>query len=212
MAQPGERWLYNTGASVLGVLLSRAAGVPLGDVYRSRVFAPLGMRDSAFWTPDAGRLPTAYFPAPDGLQVWDPPDGKWNRAPAFGDGAAGLLSTAEDLLALARMMLGGGDPVLSGDAVREMTRDQLSPQQRAAAGSVMADHQSWSFCQAVSVGGPHPGAYGWDGGLGTSWLVDPARDLIVIALTQRLFNDPQLPPVHRDLQAAAYAAATTATA
>jgi CubicO group peptidase (beta-lactamase class C family) len=207
LAQPGERWLYNTGASVLGVLLSRAAGVPLAEVYRSRIFEPLGMENTAFWTPEADRLPTAYFPTPDGLQVWDPPDGKWNRAPAFGDAAAGLISTAEDLLALARMMRRGGEPVLSGDAVKEMTRDQLTPQQRAAAGSVMADHQSWGLCQAVSVDGPHPGAYGWDGGLGTSWLVDPAPDLIVIVLTQRLFNDPQLPRVHRDLQDAAYAAA-----
>ncbi|HXW47688.1 MAG TPA: hypothetical protein VEL03_23020, partial [Streptosporangiaceae bacterium] len=50
------------------------------------------------------------------------------------------------------------------------------------------------------------GAFGWDGGLGTSWLVDPASDLIVIVLTQRLFESPELPSVHRDIQAAAYAA------
>ncbi len=54
--------------------------------------------------------------------------------------------------------------------------------------------------------GPRAGAFGWDGGLGTSWLVDPARDLVVIVLTQRMFDDPALPAVHRDLQAAAYAA------
>jgi CubicO group peptidase (beta-lactamase class C family) len=210
LAQPGERWLYNTGASVLGVLLSRAAGLPLADVFRTRIFEPLGMHDTAFWTVDVGRLATAYLSTPDGLQVWDPPDGKWNRAPAFGDAAAGLLSTADDLLAMARMLIRGGDPVLSDDAVKEMTRDQLTPQQRASAGPVIEDHQSWGLCQAVDVDGPHAGAYGWDGGLGTSWRIDPVHDLIVIVLTQRLFSDAQPPPVHRDLQAAAYTAAATA--
>lgn len=47
---------------------------------------------------------------------------------------------------------------------------------------------------------------GWDGGLGTSLLAHPARDLAVIVLTQRLFQTPQPPAVHTDLQAAALAA------
>ena len=49
--------------------------------------------------------------------VWDRPAGQWSRPPAFGDGAAGLVSTADDLLAFARMLLRGGEPVLSPDAV-----------------------------------------------------------------------------------------------
>ena len=64
------------------------------------------------------------------------------------------------------------------------------------------DGRSWGFCQAVY----DSGAFGWDGGLGTSWLVDPSRDLTVIVLTQRMFESPDLPQVHRDIQAAAYAA------
>lgn len=59
LAQPGERWLYNTGAAVLGVLLARAAGMPLPDVLRTRIFIPLGMGDTAFWAEDTARLATA---------------------------------------------------------------------------------------------------------------------------------------------------------
>ena len=55
IAQPGERWLDNTGASVLGVLLSRAAGRPFGELLRSRVFEPLGMGDTALWTSEVDR-------------------------------------------------------------------------------------------------------------------------------------------------------------
>jgi CubicO group peptidase (beta-lactamase class C family) len=50
------------------------------------------------------------------------------------------------------------------------------------------------------------GGYGWDGGLGTSWVVDPGHDLVVIVLTQRMFETSALPQAHRDIQAAAYAA------
>ncbi len=205
LAQPGARWLYNTGASVLGVLLSRAAALPIADVLRSRVFEPLGMRNTAFWAADQSRLATAYVATPGGLQVWDPPDGQWSRPPAFGDGAAGLVSTADDLLALARMLLRGGDPVLSAEAAAAMTRDQLTPEQKKGAAGFL-EGRSWSFCQSVVTEGPHAGAFGWNGGLGTSWLVDPGRDLTVVVLTQRLFDNPMPPQVHRDLQAAAYSA------
>jgi CubicO group peptidase (beta-lactamase class C family) len=205
IAQPGQRWLYNTGASVLGVLCARAAGTPFTDVLRTRLFERLGMRDTAFYAADATRLLTSYVPGPDGLTVWDEPDGQWSRPPAFGDGAAGLVSTADDLLAFARMMLRGGDPVLSTDAVREMTRDQLTPEQRDSARGFLVG-RSWGLCQSVVTEGPYAGAYGWDGGLGTSLLMDPARDLTVIVLTQRLFETAQAPPVHVDLQTAALAA------
>jgi CubicO group peptidase (beta-lactamase class C family) len=58
----------------------------------------------------------------------------------------------------------------------------------------------------VQTAGPRAGAFGWDGGFGASWLADPARDLSVIVVTQRMFESPQPPPVHRELQAAAYGA------
>ncbi len=202
LAQPGERWLYNTGASVLGVLLARAAEQPLGEVLRTRLFEPLGMRDTAFWTTETGRLATSYIPSPDGLVAWDQPDGRWSRPPAFGDGASGLLSTVDDLLAFARMLLAGGGQVLTPEAARAMCTDQLTDAQRAhgGLGPNFFNGRSWGFCQAVM----DRGAYGWDGGLGTSWLVDPASELTIIILTQRMFDDPGLPRAHRLIQAAAY--------
>jgi CubicO group peptidase (beta-lactamase class C family) len=55
MHQPGERWMYNTGAQVLGILLQRAAGQPLEDLLGERLFGPLGMTDTAFSVPPAKR-------------------------------------------------------------------------------------------------------------------------------------------------------------
>lgn len=204
LAQPGERWLYNTGASVLGVLVARAAGESFGEALRTRVFEPLGMRDTAFWTRDTDRLATAYMARPDGLTVWDEPDGRWSRPPTFADGAGGLVSSADDMLAFARMLLRGGEPVLSTDSVSAMCADQLTDAQKAHGGLGLGffAHKSWGFCQAVY----DTGAFGWNGGFGTSWLVDPGRELTVIVMTQRLFASAELPPAHREIQAAAYAA------
>jgi CubicO group peptidase (beta-lactamase class C family) len=205
LAQPGERWLYNTGASVLGVLSARAAGQSFADVLRTRIFEPLGMKDTAFWTARTDRLATSYMPAPDGLAVNDEPAGAWSSPPAFGDGAAGLVSTVDDLLAFSRMLLRGGAPVLSADAVRSMTTDQLTPGQKARGGlgPDFFNGQSWGFCLAVL----DSGAFGWAGGLGTTWLADPGKDLTIIVLTQRMFESPATPAAHADIEAAAYAAA-----
>jgi CubicO group peptidase (beta-lactamase class C family) len=219
MAQPGERWMYNTGASVLGVLASRAAGQTFGDVLRTRIFEPLGMSQTAFWTGETDRLATAYrraydpaaldsagqdAGAPGGLEIWDQPEGAYGRPPAFEDGAGGLVSTADDMLAFARMFLRGGDPVLSADSVLAMTTDQLTPAQKARGGlgPDFFTGQSWSFCQAVQ----DSGAFGWNGGFGSTWHVDPVKDLVVIVLTQRMFDSPELPPLHQEIQDAAYAA------
>jgi len=204
LAQPGERWLYNTGSSVLGVLVARAAGEPFAQVLVSRLFEPLGMRDTAFWTAHADRLATAYRTTPEGLELWDGPGGVYSRPPAFGDGAGGLVSTADDLLAFSRMLLRGGAPVLSAPAAAAMATDQLTEAQKAH-GGLSRDFfagRSWAFGQAVFDGG----AFGWDGGFGTSWLTDPAAELTVIVLTQRMFPTHEAPALHHDIQAAAYAA------
>ena len=209
LAQPGERWFYNTGASVLGVLLGRAAGQPFADVLRTRLFEPLGMTDTGFWTADTGRLASAFRSAPGGgLEVWDKPGGLWSRPRTFPDGASGLVSTVGDLLAFSRMLLRGGDPVLTADLVTAMTTDQLTPAQKAhgGLGPDFFAGTGWGFCTSVVTAGPRAGAFGWAGGFGSTWLVNPGRDLTVIVATQRMFDGPGPPPVHEALQAAAYEA------
>src|SRR5947208_4373390 len=100
MCQPGERWLYHTGADVLGVLVARASGQSFPDFLRTRIFEPLGMRDTGFFVPaaDVDRLATSYLTDPEtgDLRVYDEPNGQWSVAPAFPSGGAGLVSTADD--------------------------------------------------------------------------------------------------------------------
>ncbi len=105
LAQPGERWLYNSGSQVLGVLTARAAGAPFDVVMRQRLLDPLGMSDTGFYASDSGRLATAYEHRDDEFVVTDPPDGQWSRPPRFPDGSGGLVSTADDLVAFGRTLL-----------------------------------------------------------------------------------------------------------
>ncbi|MGH2465411.1 MAG: serine hydrolase domain-containing protein, partial [Candidatus Limnocylindrales bacterium] len=201
IAQPGERWLYQSGSQVLGVLAARAASAPLEQVMRQRLFEPLGMVDTGFHTTDPERLTTAYARHDGYLEITDPPAGQWARPPRFPDGAAGLLSTVDDMLAFGQMLLGHGPTVLRASTIAEMTSDQLSATQRANVwpGFSFLEGRGWGY--GVSV--LDDGSYGWDGGLGTTWLNVPARDLTVVVLTQRAADESGMPTVCNEVLAAA---------
>src|SRR5205823_1078407 len=140
MHQPGERWMYNTGSDVLGVLIARASGQPLETFLRERLFEPLGMKDTGFSVPATtlDRLATSYWtnPSTGALELYDEAaGGQWSRSPAFPSGAGGLVSTIDDYLAFGQMMLNqgkhGSERVLSRPAVETMTTDQLTAEQKA---------------------------------------------------------------------------------
>jgi CubicO group peptidase (beta-lactamase class C family) len=193
LAQPGERWLYQAGSQVLGVLAARADAKPFADVMRDRLLAPLGMHDTGFAAADTARLATAYQRSGDGWEVLDPPDGHWSRPPAFADGSGGLISTVDDLLTFGRMLLDGGTSVLAPATVTQMTQDQLTPAQHAAVwpGFSFLGGRGWGY--GVSV--LEDGRYTWDGGLGTAWSNIPAQDLCVVVLTQRFVDQDGPAPV-----------------
>jgi CubicO group peptidase (beta-lactamase class C family) len=197
MFQPGERWLYNTSAEVLSILVARASGQTFDAFLNERLFQPLGMKDTAFSVPAAkiDRLATSYMPSPEsGLAVYDPSKGgDWSRPPAFPNGAGGLVSTADDYLAFARMLMDNGrhekSRILSRPSVELMTTDQLTPEQRSTSGfgpELFADH-GWGFCVYIATRRTQHssvGSYGWGGGMGTLWENDPQEEMVTILMTQ----------------------------
>ncbi len=215
MAQPGEAWLYNTGSSILGVLLARVARKPLPEVLQERLFAPLGMRDSAFTLPATHRrrFVNAYRLESGHLQLHDDAAlSPWMRPPVFPDAALGLVSTVDDLFAFSHFLLSlghpRGAPLLSARAVSDMTRDQLTPPQREAATPLIGSHRSWGLGLAVvrerTPQGIPAGAYGAMGAFGTSWLADPRSGTSAILLTQTLFTSPSPPAVHQEFWSAVF--------
>jgi CubicO group peptidase (beta-lactamase class C family) len=219
MHQPGEKWLYNTGSDVLGVLIARTSGQPLETFLRERLFEPLGMNDTSFSVPAAkfDRLATSYWTnfKTGALELYDEAEGgQWSRPPAFPSGAGGLVSTIDDYLAFGQMMLNkgrhGSERVLSRPSVEAMTTDQLTPEQKAGSGLVSGyfDSHGWGFgvsmvTKRVDMAGP-VGKFGWDGGLGTSWYSDPREDLVTILMTQRAWTSPSPPNICLDFWTSAY--------
>ncbi len=219
MHQPGEKWMYNTGSDVLGVLIARASGQPLETFFRERIFEPLGMKDTGFSVPAASldRLATSYWTDPESgeLTLYDDAEGgQWSRPPAFPSAAGGLVSTIDDYLAFGQMMLSQGkhesSRILSRLSVETMTTDQLTPEQKAVSGLVPGyfDSHGWGFGVSVVTRRDDvaavPGRFGWDGGLGTSWYSDPREDMVTILMTQRAWTSPSPPDVCLDFWTSAY--------
>ncbi|SFU00283.1 CubicO group peptidase, beta-lactamase class C family [Geodermatophilus amargosae] len=202
--QPGERWLYHSGASVLGVLVARAAGRPLPEVLAERVLTPLGMADTGFGVPAAARdrFGPHWTPPGDGgaRDLYDPADGQWASPPAFPDGGDGLVSTVDDLAVLARVLVAGGEPVLRQDTVRAMLTEQAGPVDDEGGG--------WGLGLGVrrtdEPGGRHARSFGWDGGLGSTWWTDPVTGTTAVLLTSQMWSSPAPPEVFDAFRAAAF--------
>jgi CubicO group peptidase (beta-lactamase class C family) len=188
-AQPGTRWLYHLSTDALSVLLARATGRPLHELLADRLTGPLGLRSTGFWACDPARLGAAYLPADGGFELLDPADGVAARPPAFEGLAAGLVSTAPDVLAFLSALADGGGPVLGPASVAAMTTDTLTSGQRSEAADFLGPGRSWGMQVGVQVepAAPwdQPGRWGWDGGTGTTAYVDPGQDLVAVLLTQR---------------------------
>ncbi|HCI78487.1 MAG TPA: serine hydrolase [Ktedonobacter sp.] len=219
MYQPGEKWMYNTGFDVLGVLIARVSGQPLETFFRERIFEPLGMKDTGFSVPATSldRLATSYGTNPQNgeLAVFDEAKGgQWSQKPTFPSAAAGLVSTIDDYLAFGQMMLSwgkyGSERILSRLSVETMTTDQLTSGQKDGAGLVPGyfDSHGWGFGVSIVTRRNDvfavPGRYGWDGGLGTSWYADPKEEMITLLMTQCAWKSPRPTDVCLDFWTLAY--------
>ena len=218
MYQPGDHWLYNSSAQVLGVLLARAASTDVETVMRERIFEPLGMPDTGFTVPadHLSRLTTAYTSDPETGEISvldDPTDSWWSTPPSFPDASGWLVSTIDDYWSFVSMLLAGGSlrgrRVLSPESVALMTTDRLSKAQREASQIFLGEHGGWGLGMEVPATGstaPLPCGIGWDGGTGTTWRTNPHSGVTGILFTQRAATSPVPPPVIDDFWAAINAA------
>jgi len=148
--------------------------------------------------------------------VYDPPTGQWSAPPAFPSGAGGLVSTVGDYATFAAMLAGDGTyrgvRVLSRASVSLMTSDQLPAEVKAVSGLMPGDFDDmgWGFGMSVVTRRTQlydsVGTYGWNGGLGTTWINDPAEDLTLILMTQRAWTSHLPPAICRDFLTTAYQA------
>jgi CubicO group peptidase (beta-lactamase class C family) len=195
-AQPGERWVYGYSTDILGALVEKVSGQPLDEFLRTRIFEPLGMKDTHFYLPEskAERFAVVYSaketggleraPEPGGMVG----QGAYLKGPRKSfSGGAGLLSTANDYARFLSMLLNGGEldgkRLLSRKSVELMTVDHLN-------GVPYREGQGFGLGFSVvkdlgSRGQPGSvGEYGWGGAYHSTYWVDPKEQLVVVYFTQ----------------------------
>jgi CubicO group peptidase (beta-lactamase class C family) len=205
--EPGTAWNYSVSTDVLGRVVEVASGKSLDEFFATRIFDPLGMRDTAFRISEADRqrLSCLYAPDPETGQAVATPNRDHDRTqpPRMLSGGGGLLSTAGDYLRFTQMLLRRGEldgvRLLSPRTVDLMVANHLPggalitpPFGRPLLG-VGNEGRGFGLGFAVLVDPvaaktlASRGEYSWGGAAGTAFWVDPAAELTVVFCTQVLF-------------------------
>ncbi len=220
--QPGTGWRYSAATDVLGRVGEVISGQSFDRYFKERIFAPLGMDDTAFYLPEEklDRLASIYGPSGDnGIQEIDTPQvNSYKRAHTMFSGGGGLVSTASDYMRFCQMMLNGGtlDSVrlLGPKTVELMTTnhlpDDLMPysvseglaQGTQGCGFGLGFRVVMDLAQHGLIGSE--GIYSWAGAASTVFWIDPKEELIAVLLTQ--FMPTGHYPIHPEFQVAVYQA------
>jgi CubicO group peptidase (beta-lactamase class C family) len=197
---PGERFHYSHATDVLGFLIGRIAGMPFREFLMRRILGPLGMGDTDFWIPPEKRERAAVvYRQIEETGALEPVDfARRTAPPGFCGGGGGLVSTLDDYLRFARMLLNEGEldgaRLLRPETVALMRTNRLTEAQREHTFMGIPFWVGSGFGLGVSVildaakqawmGAGTDGAYGWPGAFGTWWRVDPKEEMILIYLVQ----------------------------
>ncbi len=190
--QPGSAWEYGLGLDVLGLAIEAVSGAPLSRYLAERVFAPLGMTDTAFAVPPAkvSRYAKALPTDPLSREPQTLRDG--TKSHKFDCGGGCAVSTAADYLRFAQMLLNGGEldgaRILSRKTVQYMTADHLGPEVDVTKLNAYPNINGYGFGLGVAVRRvagragvmSTPGEFHWAGSTGTYFWVDPAEELVVV--------------------------------
>jgi CubicO group peptidase (beta-lactamase class C family) len=195
--QPGTQWEYSpsTGFDTLGRIVEILSGMTLDQFFATRIFQPLGMKDTFFTVP-ANRVAdvaVAYTRGDNGLARPPAPAARAEASGPYFSGAGGLTGSTSDYLAFSQMLLNGGQlngvRLLSRKTVELMTSDATGPLDlRNYAGDQVL--KGYGFGLGVRVRrstGDNGwmgsiGDYGWAGALGTYFWIDPKEQLVGIVM------------------------------
>ncbi|MBW8726136.1 MAG: beta-lactamase family protein [Inquilinus limosus] len=217
---PGSAWAYSVALDVLGAALERAAGESLGDLVRSRITDPLGLKDTGFAPPDRSRLAAAYadgepapvrmgehyaIPAPREFAGLSFAPGRIFDPASYPSGGAGMAGTAGDFLVFLEALRRGGAPILKPETVQAMATSQIPGLAMPASPGTTFGYGFALVTDPAAAGVPMTaGTWRWGGVYGHSWFVDPARRLSVVGLTNTALEGMKGAFVS-DLRAAIYA-------
>ena len=192
--EPGSKWQYsNLGIAILGRIIEVRSGMAFEKFLESRIFQPLGMKDSHIFLPAEkhARLAAIYKKGPDGKLVKAGNETLGGNALSFRKGAKysapewGLYTTAQDLAVFYQMLLSGGKKLISKSAIDTMTRKQT--------GDLRAGHMpntafglTWEVIEDPrgELAYLSAGTFGHGGAFGTHGWVDRKKDMVGVFLIQ----------------------------
>lgn len=213
--EPGSRWEYSRSTDVLGALIEVVSGRRLGELLGSYILDPLQMVDTGFAV-TADRLPRVAEPFvkdPDGGFAFKMPN--LRQVSTLEAAGGGLVSTAIDYARFLQCLLNGGalGPVrlLAPNTVRYMTADHLGtiPVNPGQSRDLLRPGYGFGlgFAVRTDVGvAPHPGTKGlyyWGGISGTTFFVDPVKELQAVMMIQAPNQRNYYRPLFRNLVYAA---------
>jgi len=220
--QPGTRWVYSVSMDIQGYIVEKLSGQPLPDFMQQHIFGPLKMKDTGFYIPKEkrDRFATLYAGDKDGEMVASSAVGGYAAQPTMPSGGGGLVSTAQDYMRFAQMLLNRGEldgvRILAPAVVALMTANHLAPGLMTGEFSIgpetIRPGMGYGYDCAVFTDPPEAdevvgkGTFFWLGAADTWFWVDPANDLIFIGMTQRMMGPGQpdmeqlsRPPVYQAL-------------
>jgi CubicO group peptidase (beta-lactamase class C family) len=206
--QPGALWRYSgqAGFDVLSRVVEIVSGQPFDQFLKVRLFDPLGMKDTGFAASGdrAARLATVYRRTPNGLERSDNPNAL--SSATYFSGAGGLMSTAEDYLQFAQMLVNGGQlngkrllsprtvELMASNHTGDMVNGQFGRPPRGMGFGlgvqVVQDPVAADLRQSA-------GTFGWAGAYGTNVNMDTREQMVTVVFIQ---NQGGSGPLHRDFE------------
>lgn len=220
--QPGTRWNYGVSTDVLGRVVEVVAGKPLEDVFRERIFGPLGMDDTFFGAPadKRGRFCALYAKTEEEplKLVENAADSRFNAPVAMHSGGGGLVSSMADYIRFAEMLRRGG--ALAGARVLGRKTVELMLMNHLPGDMASMGQSSFSEMPMTGIGfglggsvllDParaqilgSPGEFSWGGMASTGFWIDRAEEMTVVFMTQLVPSSSY--PLRRELRILAYQA------
>jgi len=216
--QPGTKWSYSDAVDVQAYLVQKISGVPFDEYLKLHIFRPLGMSSTRHTIlptdPDRPQLAALYTRNDDGTftrQSDEEAYGYNGAAWPYKSGSAGLVSTLDDYMKFARMLLGGGKlgraRILKPETVRLMATDAMPKEITDKSWLPSKGTVGFGIDFAVRVAPPKDaqessgavGEFFWDGAASTLFWVDPKNDIAAVLFTQmRPFDRVHLHKAFRD--------------
>jgi CubicO group peptidase (beta-lactamase class C family) len=216
--QPGTRWMYSDGVDVQAYLVQKISGVPFDEYLKLHIFRPLGMSSTRHTIlptdPDRAQLAALYTRNDDGTFTRQSDEEAYGYNGAvwpYKSGSAGLVSTLDDYMKFARMLLGGGKlgraRILKPETVRLMATDAMPKEVTEKSWLPSKGTVGFGIDFAVRVVPPKDaqessgavGEFFWDGAASTLFWVDPKNDIAAVLFTQmKPFDRVHLHKAFRD--------------